>query len=296
MKCGTLAILGRSNVGKSTLLNALVKQKVAIVAESPQTTRTRVMGVGHYPEAQLVVIDTPGVHTPHHQLNRHMVQSALGTLSEADIVYVMVDASKIAGPGDRFVIDRITSAAKARPFLGLFLLLNKVDLVKKSRVLPLIDQYRQLWDWTGIIPLSAKTGLNLDRLLHVTLACLSDEQQAAYDEHFITDQSMRRLAAEFIREQVLAFTRDELPYSIAVDIEQFEEEKGQARISGVIIVDKPSHKRMVIGKGGQVLKAIGTEARREMERELRLKIFLQLWVKVKEGWRDSQQFLVDLGY
>jgi len=296
MKFGTLAIVGRPNVGKSTLLNALVQQKVAIVSDKPQTTRTRVLGVGHYPNVQLALIDTPGLHKPKHRLNTLMVQTALGVLSEADVVYVLVDATKAPGSGDRFAIDQLDAVLRSSPYRGVFLLLNKVDQVKKPKVLPLIDAYRQLKDWTAIVPISAKTGDNLERVIELTQECLPDEEHVHYDEDFLTDQSMRQMAAEIIREKVLDHTRAELPYATAVLIDEFKEEASRTFISATIMIDKASQKAIVIGKGGQRLKSIGTHARIEMQHAFNMKIFLNLWVKVQEGWRDNDRLLIELGY
>jgi GTP-binding protein Era len=296
MKFGTLAIVGRPNVGKSTLLNALVQQKVAIVSDKPQTTRTRVLGVGHYPNVQLALIDTPGLHKPKHRLNTHMVQTALGVLSEADVVYVLVDATKAPGSGDRFAIDQLDAVLRSSPYRGVFLLLNKIDQVRKPKILPLIDSYRQLKDWTAIVPISAKTGDNLERLIELTQDCLPEEEQVHYDADFLTDQSMRQMAAEIIREKILDHTRAELPYAIAVLIEEFKEEASRTFISATIMVDKASQKAIVIGKGGQRLKSIGTQARIDMQHAFRMKIFLNLYVKVQEGWRDNDRLLLELGY
>ena len=296
MKFGTLAIVGRPNVGKSTLLNALVKQKVAIVSDKPQTTRTRVLGVGHFATAQLALIDTPGVHKPRHRLNTQMVKAALGTLQEADVVYLLVDATKAKGAGDHFVIDQLDSVSRTSPYQGIFLLLNKVDQVRKSKLLPLIDQYRQIRHWTEIVPISAKTGDNLERLIELTLACLPDETDPFYDSDFLTDQSMRQMAAEIIREKVLDQTHEELPYAVAVYIDEFQEESSQASIAATVWVERSSQKGILIGKGGQRLKTIGTQARLDMEKAFGMKVFLQLWVKVQEGWRDNDRLLIDLGY
>ncbi|MGB0909258.1 MAG: GTPase Era [Nitrospirales bacterium] len=296
MKLGTLVIVGRPNVGKSTLLNALVKQKVAIVSDKPQTTRTRVLGVGHFPSAQLAVLDTPGLHKPKHQLNRKMVRTALDSLPDADIIYVVMDANKPPGAGDRFVMEQVETATQSHMYAGIFLLLNKVDEVGKARLLPLIDQFSQIREWTGIVPISAKKGDNIDRLLELTLACLPDEEPPQYEEDFLTDQSMRHMAAEMVREKVLHHTHAELPYSVAVLVEDFVEEGARAHITATIFVEKSSQKPIVIGKKGQRLKTIGTEARLDMEQTFGLKVFLELWVKVRENWRDNESLLVDLGY
>ncbi|HSF11138.1 MAG TPA: GTPase Era [Nitrospirales bacterium] len=296
MKSGQLAILGRPNVGKSTLLNALVREKIAIVSDKPQTTRNLILGVGHYPEGQLILIDTPGLHTPHHRLNTQMVESALGTLTQSDVVYMIVDSQVLPGPGDRQVLEQIMSSHQERPFQGVFLLLNKADAVAKSRLLPLIDQYRTWFPWTEIIPISAKTGVNIPQLVELTFACLPSCSELMYDEDFLTNQPMRHMAAELIREKVLAQTYDELPYAVGVLIEEFQEEPGLTTIRAVILVEKTSQKGIVIGKKGMRLKEIGQSARLDMERLFGMKIYLRMWVKVQEGWRDNVQVLNELGY
>jgi len=295
MKSGIVAIIGRPNVGKSTLLNTILKEKVAIVSDKPQTTRTRVLGVAHLPDAQIVFLDTPGLHQPRHQLNKRMVQTALETMREADLLYVMVEATDpLPGPGDRAVIRQVQEAVGGakRP---VFLVINKVDLVNKARLLPLIDEYRRLMDWTEIVPISAKTGENVDRLLNVTVAALP-EGEPLYDEDTVTDQPMRTIAAEVIREKILQKTREEVPHAVAVEIDRFVEEGKLARISGSILVEKESQKGIIIGKGGERLKAIATEARIEMERLFGMKVFLEVWVKVRKAWREDERVLVALGY
>ena len=296
MKSGQLAILGRPNVGKSTLLNALVREKIAIVSDKPQTTRMPILGVGHYPEGQLVLVDTPGIHTPHHRLNAQMVQSALGILTQSDVVYVIVDSQMAPGPGDQYVIEQVTQANKEQPFQAVFLLLNKADAVAKSRLLPLIEQYRNLYPWTEIVPISAKTGLHVPRLVELTFTCLSDSATLIYEEDFLTNQSMRQMAGEIIREKVLASTHAELPYAVGVFIEEFQETKKLTRIQAVILVEKASQKGIVIGKGGHRLKDIGQQAREEMEKLFAMKIYMEMWVKVQAGWRDDPRILTDLGY
>lgn len=294
MKTGTVTIVGRPNVGKSTLLNALLKEKVAIVSDKPQTTRTRILGVVHLPDAQLVLLDTPGLHKPQHRLNKRMVHTALETMREAALLYVMVDATATPGPGDRFVIEQARHVVDAGG-TSAFLLINKIDLVKKSRVLPLIEAYRTMLDWTEVVPLSAKTGLNVDRLLELTLRVLP-EGDAQYGDDVITDQPMRTLAAEIIREKILQKAREEVPYAVAVEIDQFVEEGKLARIAASVLVEKESQKGIVIGKNGERLKAIGTYARIEMERLFGMKVFLELWVKVRPAWREDEHVLAELGY
>jgi GTP-binding protein Era len=294
MISGTVAIMGRPNVGKSTLLNALLKEKIAIVSDKPQTTRTRVLGVAHLPHAQIVFLDTPGLHKPQHELNQRMVRKALEAMEAADLLYVMVDATARFGPGDRFVIDEVNTAIRARG-TAIFLLINKVDLVKKPRVLPMIEAYRRMAEWTEIIPLSARTGLNLDLLVDLTLKRLP-EGEPAFGPDVLTDQTMRTLAAEIIREKILQKTREEVPYAVAVEIDRFVEEGRLARIDASILVERESQKAIVVGKAGERLKAAGTYARIDMERLFGMKVFLTLWVKVRSDWRDNEQVLAELGY
>lgn len=295
MKSGVVAIVGRPNVGKSTLLNALLKEKIAIVSDKPQTTRTRVLGVLHRPDAQIVYLDTPGLHRPQDLLNKRMVRTAIETMQEADLLYVMVEATMPSvRAGDRAVIEHVREAV-TKGGQPAFLIINKVDLVKKSRLLPLIDELRTMLNWAEIIPLSAKTGFNMDRLLDLTISMLP-EGEPLYGDDVLTDQTMRTLAAEIIREKILEHTREEVPYSVAVDIDQFVEEGKLARISASILVEKESQKGILIGKHGERLKAIGTAARKDMERLFGMKVFVELWVKVREAWREDEQILKELGY
>ena len=295
MKSGTVAIIGCPNVGKSTLLNALLKEKVAIVSNKPQTTRTRILGVLHRPDAEIVYLDTPGLHEPQHQLNRRMVRTAMEAMPDADLLYVMIEALRPSlGPQDRLVVQRVREVT-AKSQQPVFLLINKVDLVNKSRILPLIETVRTTFEWTEIVPISAHTGLNLDRLLDLTVALLPDGD-ALYDRDMLTDQTMRTLASELIREKILHHAREEIPYSVAVDIEQFVEEGRLARIAASIFVEKDSQKAIVIGKNGERLKKVGTEARLDMERIFAMKVFVELWVKVRPAWREDEQVLGELGY
>jgi GTPase len=294
MKWGSVAIVGRPNVGKSTLLNALLNEKIAIVSDKPQTTRTRILGVVHRPDAQIALLDTPGLHKPQYKLNRRMVQTALDTMREADLLYVIVEATGPPGPGDRAVIEE-ARRLKAEKDLPVFLIISKIDLVNKTRLLPLIDGYRTMMDWAEVVPLSAVTRDNVDRLLDLTVAVLP-EGQALYDDDMVTDQPMRMLAAEIIREKILDHTSEEIPHSVAVEIEQFVEEGKLARIHASILVEKQSQKAIVIGKHGDRLKAVGTAARRDMERLFDMKVFLEMWVKVREAWRQDEEVLAELGY
>lgn len=294
MKFGSVAIVGRSNVGKSTLLNRLLKEKIAIVSDKPQTTRTRIMGVAHVEGAQIVFLDTPGFHEPHHLLNRRMVRTSLESFEDADILYVVVEATAQPGPGDLAVIDHVRQAVAKQP-RPVILVINKVDLVNRFRLLPLIEQYSRLFSWTEIVPLSAETADNVDRLVRVTVPHL-EEGEAAYSDDVVTDQSMRTLAAELIREKILQLTYEEIPHSVAVEIEEFQESKTLTKIAAVVLVEKESQKGILIGKNGERLKVVGTAARQDMERLFGMKIFLKLWVKVRESWREDEAILAELGY
>lgn len=294
MKSGTVAIIGRSNVGKSTLLNKLLGEKVAIVSNKSQTTRTRILGVVHLPEAQIAFLDTPGLHQPQDRLNARMVQTTLETLDAGDLVYVVVDAARQSAHLDRAVVQEVRRVLGSHP-RPVFLVLNKIDAVRKPLLLPLLDAYSRQYPWTALIPISAKTGDGVDRLLAATVEALP-QGEPRYEADMLTDQSMRALAAELIREQILHETQEEVPHSVAVDIEEFKEEGGLARIGATVLVEKDSHKGILIGQHGERLKRVGTNARLGMERLFGMKVFLQLWVKVREEWRQDERLLAELGY
>jgi len=248
----------------------------------------------HAPGAQIALLDTPGLHKPQHLLNRRMVKTAVDTLEEADLLYVLMEATSLPGPGDLLVIDYVKAALGKRP-RPVILVVNKIDAVNKLKLLPVLEMYAKLFDWTEVVPVSAETGDNVERLLAVAVTRLP-EGDAAYDDETITDQSMRTLAAEMIREKILEQTYEEVPHSAAVEIDQFVEEGKLARINASIFVEKESHKTILIGKQGERLKVVGTEARRDMEKLFGRKVFLEMWVKVREAWREDEQVLIELGY
>ena len=289
-RSGFIALVGRPNVGKSTLLNQILGEKIAIVSDKPQTTRTRILGVKHLPDAQLIFLDTPGIHKPQGRLNQRMVRVALEVLDEVDLAFFMVQGTEGVGAGDRYVLEHLKKRASP-----VVLVINKVDLVQKRRILPLIDAYRQMHEFEEIVPISALTGDGVERLLELALRFMP-QGPVYFKDDMVTDQPMQVLAAELIREKILHKTRDELPFSVAVQIESFKEEGRLARIAAIIYVEKESQKPIVIGKRGELLKAVGTEARIDMEHLFGMKVFLQLWVKVKEGWRQDDQMLTALGY
>ncbi len=294
MKFGTVAIIGRSNVGKSTLLNRLLGEKIAIVSDKPQTTRTRILGVAHVPGAQIAFLDTPGLHKPNHLLNRRMVRTAVETLEEADVLYMLMEATSLPGPGDLSAVTYMKESLVKRP-RPVILVVTKIDLVNKHKLLPVLESYAKLFEWTEIVPVSAEADDNIDRLLSVTVPYLQEGDQA-YADDIITDQTMRALSAEIIREKVLHATEQEVPYAVAVDIEEFVEEGKLARIRATILVERETQKGIVIGKHGERLKAISTQARQEMEQVFGMKVFLEIWVKVKEAWREDEHALAELGY
>jgi GTP-binding protein Era len=297
MKSGFVAIVGRPNVGKSTLLNRLLGQKLAIVSHKPQTTRGRILGVVTRPDAQIALLDTPGLHTAKGGLNARMVEAALHTLADSDVVLFLIEAGTPAiDAATRKALGQIVAAKK--PTL---LVINKIDTLPRRALLPLIDRWKDLNAWTEVYPLSALKGENVDGLLDVVARHLP-EAEAMFPAEQWTDRSERDLCSELIREQILKQTEKEVPYSTAVLIEEFDETeravgpRGLVRIMATVLVERDSQKAIVIGKGGSRLKEIGTRARHEMERLLRAKVFLQLHVRVEPGWTQSEKGLRRAGY
>jgi GTP-binding protein Era len=288
-RSGFVTVVGVPNVGKSTLVNALVGQKVAIVSDKPQTTRNRILAVMNRPDGQLVLFDTPGIHKPEHRMNERMVKTALSSLGSVDLVLWIVDARLGYGPGERRVLEALKAAS--RPvILGI----NKIDTVDKPKILPRIEEYRHLMDFAEVVPLSAKTGENVELLAGLLLSHLP-EGEKLYPDEFLTDLPERFFVAEMIREQVLIQTREEVPYSTAVLIESFEESPEIVKIGAVILAEKENHKGILIGRGGSRLKAIGQAARKEIEAFLSSRVFLGLTVKVREGWREDPRTLDTIG-
>jgi GTP-binding protein Era len=320
VKAGLVSLLGRPNAGKSTLLNRLVGQKVAIVSDKPQTTRTRILGVKNYPDGQIVFVDTPGVHKPTHRLNRRMVEVALAAMREVDVVALVVDVSALSGrpgaprraaaapdslrlgPGDRYLLDALKELATPT-----ILVLNKVDLIAKHRLLPIIEHYRRSHSFVEFIPVSAVDGTNVEALERALLQYLPDGEPM-YPPDYLTDQPERFYAAEIVREKVLQLTHDELPHSTAVVVDRFEE-PGAARAGGeeavtapdvirlycTILVERESQKPIVVGRGGSMIKQIGTAARAELIEHFGANVYLDLHVKVKAEWRNDARVLDELG-
>jgi GTPase len=288
-RAGFASVVGRPNVGKSTLVNRLVGQKVAIVSDKPQTTRNRILAVVNRPQGQIVLFDTPGIHKPMHRMNERMVEAAERSVGQVDVVVWLVDVGEEYGPGDRHVRDVLRRSG--RPvILGL----NKIDAVPKPRILPAIEQYRHLMDFAEVIPLSALKGENVELLAERLLANLP-EGERLYPEDFLTDQPERFFVAEMVREQVLRLTREEIPYTTGVLIESFKEDGPLVRIEATILVERDSQKGILIGRGGAMMKAIGTDARKQIEEFLGTKVYLGLFVKVKERWREDARILEEMG-
>ena len=301
LRAGFVAIVGRPNVGKSTLLNRVLGEHVAIVTPRPQTTRTRILGVWNGPGAQLALFDTPGLHRAKGALNRRMVEVALSTLKEVDAVLVLIEAG--TGPAGRVEVGEATRWAieeVARSGKPAILGVNKMDRAPRETLLPVIDAYRGLHDWAEIVPFSALEGENVDVLLEALCRHVPESDEPLFPPDVLTDQAERQIAAEYVREQVMLQTRQEIPYAAAVEIEEFDEsgrrdDGGLVRIGAIVWVERDSQKAIVIGKRGAMLKQIGTKARERLERLLGCKVFLRLTVKVEERWSERAASLRKLG-
>ncbi|WP_163653077.1 GTPase Era [Listeria sp. PSOL-1] len=291
-KSGFVAIVGRPNVGKSTLLNRIIGQKIAIMSDKAQTTRNKVQGVYTTEQAQVVFIDTPGIHKPKHKLGDFMVKVALNTFREVDLIYFVIDASSGFGRGDEFIIEKLKNVNTP-----VFLLINKIDLVSPEKLLELIVQYKEHLDFAEIMPISALEGNNVEQLLGETTAKL-EEGPMYYPKDQITDHPERFIISELIREQVLELTREEVPHSVAVTIDGIEKNSKTEKLTimATIIVERSTQKGIIIGKQGQMLKQIGMRARKEIELLLGSKVFLEVWVKVQKNWRDKEHYLQDYGF
>lgn len=289
IRSGLVAFVGRPNAGKSTLLNKLVGEKIAAVSDKPQTTRTQIKGILNLPQGQIVFVDTPGIHKPGYKLNKRMMQAVLEALKDVDVVVLIRDTSTNMGQGERYVLDLIKEAARPT-----FLLLNKIDLIKeKGALLPIIDFYRQEYEFKEVIPISAKTGDNTKILTDKLLEYLPIGSRL-FEEDVLTDRSVRSISAELVREKVLHFTSEELPFVTAVVCESWKEEEAKAEIHCVIYVERDSQRAIIIGRAGQKLKQIGTAARKDIQKLLDKKVDLRLFVKVKEHWRNDEAVLDQL--
>lgn len=291
-KSGFVTLIGRPNVGKSTLMNKLIGQKIAITSNKPQTTRNRIQTVYTCEEGQIVFVDTPGIHKAKNKLGEYMVNVAEQTLKEVDVVLWLVEPTDFIGAGERHIAEQLMNVKTP-----VILVINKVDTVKKEEILRFIDNYRKIYDFAEIVPVSALKGTNTDDLISTIFKYLS-EGPMFYDEDTVTDQPMRQIVAELIREKALKCLSDEIPHGIAVYIDQMKERKSGdiIDIDATIVCERDSHKGIIIGKQGVMLKKIGSAARYEIERMMEIKINLKLWVKVRKEWRDSDMQLKNFGY
>lgn len=294
-RSGFVTLIGRPNVGKSTLMNQIIGQKIAITSNKPQTTRNRIQTIYTAPEGQIIFVDTPGIHKAKNKLGEYMVSVAQRTLGEVDVVLWLVEPSAFIGAGEQQIAKQLQTVKTP-----VILVINKIDLVKKEEILTFIDAYQNVCNFSEIVPVSALKGENKEELLTVIFKYLP-EGPRFYDEDTITDQPERQITSELIREKALRLLNDEIPHGIMVSIESMKERKGQHNqmvmdIEATIICEKDSHKGIIIGKGGEMLKKIGSQARREIENLLDSKVNLQLWVKVKKDWRDSDFLLKNFGY
>ncbi|PHV71448.1 GTPase Era [Sporanaerobium hydrogeniformans] len=291
-KSGFVSIIGRPNVGKSTLMNQLIGEKIAIMSNKPQTTRNRIQTILTTDAFQAIFIDTPGIHTPKNKLGEYMVKAATTTLNEVDAIFYLVEPEPYIGKGDEEIIERLKTVQTP-----VFLCINKIDSVGKEAVLKTIDLYRSLYDFAEIIPLSAYEGTNIQAVLECLPRYLQ-EGPKFFPEDMITDQPERQLVAEIIREKALHLLDKEIPHGIAVEIETMTKREGKeiVDIEATIVCERDSHKRIVIGKNGQMIKEIGSKARFDMERLLGSKVYLTLWVKIKKNWRDSDFLIKNYGY
>lgn len=289
LKCGYVALIGKPNVGKSTLLNCILGQKISIVSEKPQTTRNRIIGIKNLPNAQIIFVDTPGIHKPRHKLGEFMVKQSYEAIQMVDVIVFMVEPEQPA-EAEFSIIEKFKKIDKP-----VILVINKIDTVPKQSLLPLIDQYKDIFSFKEIIPISALKSDGVDRLIERVIFYLPSSPKL-YPEDMITDQAERFMVAEFIREKIIKYTEEEVPYSVAVEIERWEETEKLIVIGANIYVEREGQKVIIIGKKGERLKKIATEARLDIEKFLGTKVFLEVWVKVKKKWRQRDAILKSLGY
>ena len=290
-KSGFAAVIGRPNVGKSTLINALIGQKIAIMSDKPQTTRSRILCILTEEDAQVIFLDTPGVHKPKHKLGDYMAKATEGALHGVDVVVFVVDVTEKMGAGEQYILKQLANVR-----VPVLLAVNKVDCIPREQSLPIIESYAKVYDFAGIVPISAREGENLEGLLAEIKKHLPEGPQY-YPADMVTDQPERLIIAELVREKVLALTRDEIPHAVAVDIEEMTtRQKGDVYIRAVIYVERESQKGIIIGAKGALLRTIGAQARADVETLLGAKVYLDLWVKTRKDWRNRANALREFGF
>lgn len=291
MKSGFVSLIGRPNVGKSTLLNSIVGKKVAITSDKPQTTRNIIQGIYNEEDTQIVFVDTPGIHKPNHKLGKYLNKQAYYSIDDVDIVLMLVDASQQLGPGDKFIIERLQNVDKP-----VILIINKIDKLTRDELMEKIVEYKDLYDFKEIIPVSALKKKNVNEVVKVLKEYLPDSVKF-YGDHDITNKSMEFLLGEIIREKIFELTEEEVPHSLTCYIEHVEKNKNNNYVlNGVIVVDRDSLKSIIIGKQGRMIKEIGMRARKDMEELLGRKVYLELYVKVIKKWRDREKYLSEFGF
>jgi len=289
-KSGFVTVIGRPNVGKSTLINKIIGQKIAITSDKPQTTRSRIQCILTQDDAQIIFLDTPGIHKPKFKLGEYMLKAAEGTLQEVDAIFFVIDATEKFGGGEKYILERLSTTTKP-----VILVVNKIDLVEREKILPIIAEYSTRRNFAAVVPISAVQGINVDALINEAKKLLPEGVQY-YPADMVTDQPERLIIAELIREKILHATQDEVPHSIAVDLEEFtQRDNGTIFIRATIYVERDSQKKILIGRAGSMLNRVGSAARPEIEMLLGAKVFLDLWVKVKKDWRNSISALNQLG-
>lgn len=291
MRSGFVSFVGRPNVGKSTLLNSILGKRVAITSDKPQTTRNMIQGIYNDKDTQIVFVDTPGIHKPKSRLGKVLNKQAYYSINDVDIVVLVVDISEKIGTGDKFVID-VLKNIENKP---VFLVINKIDKLPKEEILKKIDEYQKLYDFAEIIPVSARKKDNTDRLLEVIKKYLPDSIKY-FDDNTITSSSPSFIISEFIREKILDLTSEEIPYSVTVIVENLEEDERSMSINAVVVVDRENLKKIIIGKNGSMIKEIGIRARKDIETYFNKRVYLELFVKVVDKWRDKEKFLNMIGY
>ena len=290
MKVGFVSIVGRPNAGKSTLINSIIGSKVAIVSDKAHTTRNNIQGIYNDDDSQIIFIDTPGIHKPMHKLGKYMNSQSYYSIEDTNVILVMVDATEKIGKGDKFILEKLKEVDS-----NVFLVLNKVDRIKKENLFPMIEEYNKLFDFKEIIPISALKKDNIDDLIK-TIKKYLDEGERYYSEDYYTDKSINFMVSEIVREKVLNLTHEEVPHAVTCVLEKYEEEKNSIHINVLIIVEREGIKRILVGHSGSMIKEIGIEARKDIEELVGKKVYLELFVKTVNNWREKDKYLTEFGF